>query len=192
MPEKPDDAKTAEESSTQQDVEVKGQDSSTEGQQTKTQTEEPTLGDVVAEAARESLAREEAAEKQATQGSQTEKETTAEVTKPSEEGEKHEEKEEPDADVPKEFHEHPAWKRIIGERNEARDKLTSLETAAKANESLLEYCRKNEITDEQFKSALQVVSLWNSDPAKCYEMLQPMVAQLESHMGLRLPEDLDK
>lgn len=188
------DANTEVESSTPPDATASRDDkdttqgSSPSGNEAPSQNEE-SLATVVEKAAEESLSREEAANGNAEKISKTEEEgeKSDEEKAPSSESETQK-----DDEVPKEFHEHPAWKRIIGERNEARDKVSQLETSAKAHESLLSYCRERNITDEQFRDALEVVTLINSDPTKAYEKLRPIVEALETHTGKRLPEDLEK
>lgn len=185
MPEEPKDAKTAEVPSTPpvaaapQDDKEKPAESSP-AQEAASPTEE-TLSTVVEKAAQESLSREAASA--AEKLSSTEKKEPAEESKPAPAEASTEE-------VPKEFHEHPAWKRIIGERNEAREKITQLETAARANQGLIDYCRERNITDDQFKNALEIVGLMNADPAKAYERMKPLIEQLEAHVGLRIPDDL--
>lgn len=186
-----EDAKEVQESSpapdaaAPQDDKQKAGESSPTGEQQTTQTEE-SLADVVDKAAKESLAREDAAERAAHPESTTEeKEPVIEEKAPGDEVDTTK-----DEDVPKEFHEHPAWKRIIGERNEACETAQRLESAAKAYESIVTYCKQRGITDDQFRNALEVVTLLNTDPAKAYEKLAPIVEQLELHTGKRLPEDL--
>lgn len=153
------------------------------------QTEE-SLADVVSKAASESLAREAAEESAALELSRTKEEKP--VVEPEVPTADKSTETKVDEEVPKEFNEHPAWKRIIGERNEARETIAKLEATVKEASSLTQYCRERNISTEQFQQAMDVVSLLNTDPTKAYERLQPIIAQLETHMGLRLPEDLEK
>lgn len=173
-----------------QDVE-QVESSTTETHATET---EPSLSDVVAEAARESLAREASAESEATQ---TEEEATQEKSGEETEAALDKTKEtteaaKADADVPKEFAKHPAWQRIMRERDEARTEAAKTKELAKAQDSLYDYCRQNHITEQQFKEGLNIISLVNTNPEKAYELLQPTIQQLEAHLGVRLPEDIQK
>lgn len=182
------DSSTTPEATASPDAKENAADPSSTEKQPDDQTQE-TLGDVVEQAARESLAREEQAEtaRAAEKVSSTEEKEPVPGDKATE-GKVDTKK---DEDVPKEFHEHPAWKRIIGERDAARVENERLQSAVKAETSLIEYCKQRGVTDDQFRQAMEVVSLLNTDPAKAYESLRPLVEQLESHMGLRLPQDLD-
>ena len=172
-----------------QDAKQETADTSTAAKPATAQTEEQTLESVVSKAAQESLAREDAAESAASKESSTEKEKEPVV------GEKAAEDKvvdtTKDEDVPKEFHEHPAWKRVIGERNAVREENAKLQAAVKAETSLVNYCKQRGVTDDQFRQAMEVVSLLNTDPAKAYENLRPLMEGLETHMGMRLPQDLD-
>lgn len=160
-----------------------------------------TLASVVEQAARESLARERgeseesdesarAAEKVSSTEEQesTEGEKATDGEKATEEGKETKE----DEEVPQEFHEHPAWKRIISERNEARERITKLEAAANANVKLVEFCERRGIDDKQFQEGLEFMALINTDPVQAYEKLRPVYESLEAAMGKRLPEDLKK
>jgi hypothetical protein len=53
-----------------------------------------------------------------------------------------------------------------------------------------EFLRDNQITPQEYQSALQYLSLLRKDPAQAYAMLKPTYDQLALMQGERLPADL--
>lgn len=84
-------------------------------------------------------------ESTSTESSTEEKTEETEVTEteePSAEDEKTESSEEEEPEVPKEFHKHPAWQRIMKERDEAKNDVVELDKKYSSFESKLEEFNK--------------------------------------------------
>jgi hypothetical protein len=126
---------------------------------------------------------------------EVEEETPAEPKvnddKPAEAGEQSVEKE-PDAEPEKKeeeelppFHEHPRWKEINTQLQDARPLA---EQTRKLNERLSQHG----VSAEQYEQAVNMAILLNTNPQEAFKQLQPLVDQLSGIVGDRLPEDLVK
>jgi len=83
------------------------------------------------------------------------------------------------------FHKHPRWQEVQRE-------LKDLRVVGQQMEQLAGYCRDNEITEEQFKAALEMAALMNRDPMEARKRLKPYVEALDQVSGDHLPADLAK
>lgn len=88
------------------------------------------------------------------------------------------------------FHEHPAWKRVVEERNSARAELQQSKDLADAQNRTVDYCKQNDITPEQFRQGLEIMSLINRDPQKAYAQIDAIRTELGKFAGETLPADL--
>jgi hypothetical protein len=82
--------------------------------------------------------------------------------------------------------------RLTTERNEARDQIKAVQPKARTLDELTEYCKVNRMSQEDFSYGLSIMALVRTDPAKAWEALQPLVRDLQAHVGEILPGDLQK
>lgn len=161
------------------------------------QTEEPTFEETLAKVADESLSRQAADDSNAelssiTKGEEGKGKSSSEEKPGSKEAPTSELEKPVEEKVPEEFHKHPAWQRIIEERDEAKKQLETVKAGAEANQSLLRFCQERSISEQQFQSVLELASLVNTDPSKALEQLKPIVENLEAQTGKKLPTDIQK
>lgn len=82
---------------------------------------------------------------------------------------------------------------LTKQKNEFRDKAATFEPKAKTYDELSTYCRDHRLSPEDFSFALSLMSeIRAGSPAKAYEMLQPVIRDLQGHVGEILPADLEK
>lgn len=110
-------------------------------------------------------------------------------------GEKKPEADDDDSQLP--FREHPRWKKMSSEhrmlkvaREKNEEAIKTLEPKAKTHDELLSFISANNLQKDDFQTGLQVMAALRNDPAKAYEMLKPVMEQLESKVGVTLPDDL--
>lgn len=95
------------------------------------------------------------------------------------------------AEIPKEFHKHPAWIRMKGERDEARKEVETYKAAAEDFSIVTGFMDENAIEVNDVVEALQWLAFRNNDPAKFYELVSNFKAELDAEMGLgALPKEL--
>lgn len=90
------------------------------------------------------------------------------------------------------FHEHEDFKKLVSSRNEARQQAETLKPLAERQSTIEQYCLSNGITPQQFREALEIQALINSDPTKAAERLKPVFEQLAKFQGTSLPKDLQE
>lgn len=103
--------------------------------------------------------------------------------------------EEDEAKLP--FKDHPKWKEISSqnrilkvakEKNEAA--IAELTPKAKTHEDLHSYLTENRLSADDFRNMLTIGAAMRNDPFAAYDMLLPIMQQLEGIVGVRLPADL--
>lgn len=104
------------------------------------------------------------------------------LTKAGQEGEAEESKSD---EVPEEFHKHPAWQRIMSERDSYKDRAEGYDRITQAVETA-------GITNEEFNTGFNIMALMRSDPLKAREALKPYMDALDQHAGVQLPADLQE
>lgn len=93
------------------------------------------------------------------------------------------------------------WNRIPGKTRkrieqfrtaikETRAELERSQPAAKAYEGIAQYCTANKVTPDNFRYVLGLVAAIQSDPARAWTSLQPIIAHLRQQVGEELPADL--
>jgi len=95
-----------------------------------------------------------------------------------------------EADIPKEFHEHPRWKKLKSERDDFKQRLESYEPKAEQYEKIAQYTQENNISGEDFQQAMSLAALLNTDPAKGIEALESTLERFKVASGQALPGDL--
>jgi hypothetical protein len=95
------------------------------------------------------------------------------------------------------FGKHPRFKQVIGERNEARQKLQELEAKASELEAPAEQFRRidaflvdSRIENEEFVRLMQVGRLIKNDPEAALKVLYQVVGEVRESIGDVLPQDL--
>lgn len=89
------------------------------------------------------------------------------------------------------FHKHPRWKKVVGERDEWKQKAEASEAEASAYREIQSFVNNAGLTGEEVDAGLEMVRLIKHDPAKAWESLQPIVSSLKQFVGDELPKDLN-
>lgn len=79
---------------------------------------------------------------------------------------------------PKEFAKHPAWQRIMSERDADRSWKSENEPLVQAQQSILQYCQAKNLTPEDFNEALELQALRKNDPPAFAQRMQPLFEAL--------------
>lgn len=82
------------------------------------------------------------------------------------------------------------FQEVVKERDTFKQTVEAYKQRADNYDSIASFCQSNQITGEQFKTALRIQGLLNTDPAKALEELQPVIDALKSFKGEVLPQDL--
>lgn len=83
-----------------------------------------------------------------------------------------------DDQPPKEFAKHPAWQRIMSERDADRSWKSENEPLVQAQQSILQYCQAKNLTPEDFNEALELQALRKNDPPAFAQRMQPLFEAL--------------
>ena len=155
----------------------------------------------IADAVRETVAAHKESESSTDEGQEAVEEVEAEkevtATEPATEEEevektetKPEEKPVDDKQLP--FSKHPRWKEVLKERDTAREEAEKLKPLAKSAEVISTYCQTNNLTEDDFREALDMPRLPRNDPKAFRERLQLYVDNIDITSGTRLPSDLQQ
>lgn len=102
----------------------------------------------------------------------------------------------PEADKPGDeklpFNAHPRFKELVTEKNTLKQELEDVKPLAEAQNTLLQYCETNGISNEDFQEALTLAALVKKDPKQAVEKLSKLVELMSVQQGTRLPADLQK
>jgi len=88
------------------------------------------------------------------------------------------------------FHKHPRWKQVLTERNDLRERVTSLEDPARQFGLVQEFMTKNNLTSSGMADLFTVAALMQNDPDKAIPVVQNYLEQLQLITGQKLPPDL--
>jgi hypothetical protein len=88
------------------------------------------------------------------------------------------------------FNSHPRWKELISEKNQYKQAIEESKPLVEQAKVTNEFLRDNQITAQEYQSALQYLLMLRKDPTQAYAMLKPTFEQLALLTGDRLPEDL--
>lgn len=61
-----------------------------------------------------------------------------------------------------------------------------------AQKSVIEFCRENQVSSDEFRYWMNLAAMAKNDPAKALEALKPKLEEMQSFTGDKLPEDLAK
>lgn len=124
-----------------------------------------------------------------TEGEQEEPTNSEETPEQQTEGEEGPEStEDAEADLP--FHKHPRFQAILKERNDSRAELEQLKPFAEQAQSLHHFCETNNITQEDFEGALELMRLAKNEPQAFQTKMQEMLDGMSYAAGSKLPPDL--
>lgn len=105
----------------------------------------------------------------------------------------------PEDEKPPPFAQHPAWKRVMRQRDEARRQVEEerrlreqYEQSHKTVQGLQAYMQEAGLTIEEVNNSIAIARLVKNDPAKALEALLPIVRNLQGITGDALPEDLER
>ncbi len=82
------------------------------------------------------------------------------------------------------------FQEVVKERNEFKTKVEQYEAKAQNFDEINGFCEKFSIDREQFRQALKIQALLNTDPESALKELGPIIEQLQGFQGERLPDDL--
>lgn len=93
------------------------------------------------------------------------------------------------------FADHPRWKEVYADRKRllgVEKEYSTVKPLVEQHRSIVEYCQRNEISPEQFREALEIAALRNTNPAEAVKRLKPVMEQLGQFDGSSLPADLEE
>lgn len=91
------------------------------------------------------------------------------------------------------FHEHPRWKAVVKERNEARDQVTALTGDAGQYREIQQFVQANGLSDDEVVTGYRVMANLRNNPAEAFNVLAPIMDDLNKLMGNgELPADLQE
>lgn len=95
-----------------------------------------------------------------------------------------------DADIPKEFHKHPAWQKLKNQRDQARADVERYKGDSDEFQAITGFMAQHEIRPEQVADIMHLIVLQKNDPVKFYETVAGFKEELDQKMGFALPKDL--
>lgn len=119
-------------------------------------------------------------------------ETPAVIEKeePADEEESHDEPEAKPDDKALPFNNHPRWKEVLKQRNEANQEVKRTRPLVEMAETLQRYCQGNNISDEDLSAALELAALSKTNMKEFRSRIQGLVDGIDFASGSRLPKDL--
>lgn len=90
------------------------------------------------------------------------------------------------------FHKHERFQQVVKERKEFKESLERIRPQVERLGVIDDFCNRNRINPEQYKDALEIQALINSNPAKAWERLQPVIEHLQKYQGMSLSTDLQE
>jgi hypothetical protein len=100
---------------------------------------------------------------------------------------------------PPPFHEHPRWKAVLKERDQATEKATQLSVeveqlrpAAAQMQRIDKFMVDNGLTSDDVVEGYRVMALIRNDPARAREALQALIDDIDAATGETLPADLQQ
>lgn len=106
---------------------------------------------------------------------------------------------EEEKNAPKEINEHPAFKKVISERTQARrerdealQQVETFKTDAERYGQIQNYLNENKVTNDDAANALRLTALANKDPHAFFKEIAGMAQQYGEQLGYFLPADLQQ
>lgn len=82
------------------------------------------------------------------------------------------------------------FKQVYTKSKELEQSVEQVKPLVEGQKQIIEYCTKNQITQEQFSQGLELLALMNSNPQEAVKRMANMVGELQDKTGDRLPDDL--
>jgi len=80
---------------------------------------------------------------------------------------------------------------LTEQRNQARDALKAVQPVIERDRGLQGFLEQHSVAQEEFRWTLDLIAAVKRDPAKAYDMMRPLLADLQKFVGEALPEDLE-
>lgn len=90
---------------------------------------------------------------------------------------------EAEAEIPQEFHKHPAWQRMKSQRDEFKG-------PAEQYAKIENFMRQKNLAPDEIVQGYQVMALIKNEPVRALEVLQGYVDKLSQTTGAALPDDI--
>lgn len=90
------------------------------------------------------------------------------------------------------FAKHPRFRQLLKQKRELKAQCEQLRGSAQRYDNVQNFLNKNEINAEEAASALIIAGQIKSNPAKAWELLQPIVTTLLQQTGQIIPADLQQ
>lgn len=88
------------------------------------------------------------------------------------------------------FHKHARFQEVIREKNESKRQLDEVQPLVQQARALEGILRENNISNQEYQSALQYLIALRRDPVAAYNMIKQTTEQLALLAGDRIPDDL--
>lgn len=154
---------------------------------------EKTTADIVSEVLNPIDENTESSPELEDENSESSTEKTDENTESSPELEKSEIESKPEEEEEQPpFHEHPRWKQVVKERDEARAEIEVFKGSSEKLENITQFMETNHIEPDQAGEAFSVVAhITNGRYKEALATLTPIVENLQKLTGNILPDDLE-
>lgn len=84
------------------------------------------------------------------------------------------------------------FQEVVQKRNEVQQEFDRVAPLAKAQETLLQFCQTNALSNQDFVQAMEFAALLKNNPTQFMEKFKPILEGLGVLAGDKLPEDLQK
>lgn len=115
---------------------------------------------------------------------------SAENTDPAAEGAKDGDAEDDFSDVP--FNQHPRWKQILTQRNEARENAKLFKQDADQYQKVQTFIDDHGLSAEEAADGLVIFAMAKTDPVGAWEAAKPWFQKLVVAAGVVLPSDIEQ
>lgn len=88
------------------------------------------------------------------------------------------------------FHKHARFQELIAEKTAAKQEYEKAKPLVEQASALNGFMQENNISAQEFQSALQYLKALRTDPMAAFKMLEPTYKQLAMYAGEVLPDDL--
>jgi hypothetical protein len=95
-----------------------------------------------------------------------------------------------DKNAPPPFHEHPRWKEVQGQKKALEGNVAALTPRAQSFDAITGFMNTNRLTNDDVKQGFAIMAALKTDPARAWELLQPLVTNVRAFLGHDLPADL--
>jgi hypothetical protein len=97
---------------------------------------------------------------------------------------------EDDKNKPPPFHEHPRWQEKQRQVKTLETNLAELKPRAESFDEITRYMEQNRLSTQDVQNGFAIMAALKTDPARAWQLLEPLVANVRQHLGHDLPPDL--